>query len=114
MCGERGRRAGLPLCRTIAAVISQTLPPGAATNRALALAWLTMRFAAPEGDVERDIHLLPAYIEAEQRRGTHEDLPTLVRRFMQGARTLPQHGTPVPRCGLGCWIQERRTRGPDY
>ncbi|HVA90312.1 MAG TPA: hypothetical protein VNL71_10775 [Chloroflexota bacterium] len=66
--------------------LSQSLPPDAASSKALALAWLAVRFAASDSDVERDIHLLPAFIEAEQGRGTREDLQELVRRFVQGAR----------------------------
>lgn len=77
------------LAARLRAVLAADLAPDAAGSTALAMALLAMMAeaeAGPVGDAEDAllgrIELLPAFVERE--RGSADDLPALVRRFVRG------------------------------
>ena len=79
-------------------VLAADLPPDAAGSTALALALLAVQAEAEPATVPAvtatdllldQIQLLPAFIEAERDHGSTDDMPALVRRFVQGERPRP-------------------------
>ena len=80
-------------------LLAADMAPDAAGSTAIAMALLAVQAEAEAGMVtsgegeaipsgadallER-VHLLPAFVEAARERGGTHDLPTLVRRFVQG------------------------------
>jgi hypothetical protein len=90
------------LVACLQAVLAADLPPDAAGSKALALALLALQAEgelamAPSDDdtLLAQVHLLPAFIEGELERGSTDDLPTLVRRFVRGERPVAKAARPA-------------------
>jgi len=79
------------------------LAPDVAGSTALALALLAVQAEGEQGTLDAgrdalldDAELLPAFIEGERDRGSTDDLATLARRFVRGARPPTQPAPPDP------------------
>lgn len=95
-------------------VLSANLPPDAAGSTAMAMALLSVQAEAEAGtegtseDALLDqVELLPIFVEAERERGSTDDLPTLVRRFVRGERARTES---EPRDPAAIAAAQRRIR----
>ena len=85
--------------------LAAELSPDAAGSKALALALLAAQAEDDLGaradtlavseNLTRDIHLLPSFLAWERAHAGSDELVTLVRRFVRGARPQAGPGPPI-------------------